>query len=152
MVVLSVLDFFFLSTIFVKYAESTDSGKHYLYAYFVFNQITLYVQYFETVLIHTILSDKYFKAGDGKNCHENQIIDTENKCKDAVQVLGKVLGLFYMRSSSSTDYPAGCYYQGYYGYFNEITDPSQTNPDNFDTFGGLCMEIGTTNYYYKDFS
>ena len=85
-----------------------------------------------------IILDKYFKNGVGENCPVNQIIDTENKCKAAADILG----LFYMEASNSGDYPAGCYYKGWYGYFNEITDPSQTNPANFDSIGGLCIEMG----------
>ena len=57
---------------------------------------------------------------------------------DAADFLGK----FYMKPSTSRDFPAGCYYKGGFGYFNEITDPSQTDRYNFYGISGLCMEIG----------
>ena len=59
------------------------------------------------------------------------------------------LKMFYHKPSTSRDFPAGCYFKGGYGYFNEITDPSQTNPYNFYGIGGLCMEIGKRGHYFK---
>ena len=91
----------------------------------------------------------YFKSeivqGVGRNCPANQIIDTENKCKDAVKKWENLGEMFYMGPSTSKEFPAGCYHKGAYGHFNKITDPTKTNPYNFYGIGGLCMEIGKHN-------
>ena len=97
-------------------------------------------------MLHIFLLGDYFKSeiiqGVGRNCPTNQIIDTENKCMAAVDFLSMDSVMFYMGPSNSRDFPAGCYYKGGFGYFNKITDPSQTFPYNFYGIGGLCMEIG----------
>ena len=82
---------------------------------------------------------KYFKSNNGKNCPEDQIITTENVCKDAATEIG----LAYKFAVAFEVYPAGCFWHSAGGvYFNQITDPSQTDLTNDvwrENSGGLCM-------------
>ena len=82
---------------------------------------------------------EYFKSDPNENCPANQVIDTKSKCEAAADALD----LMYMNLNSNppSDYPAGCYYKTYFGYFNQLTNPSQTKPQNFNSNGGLCMGI-----------
>ena len=91
-------------------------------------------------------SDEYFKASANENCHANQIIDTESKCRAAAEVLNlKFISIYIVTPSA---HPAGCYYEELFGHFNKITNPSQTNPESFDSNGGICMRISKNCYYH----
>ena len=79
----------------------------------------------------------------GKNCPIIQIVAIEQSCRDAANLLG----LKYRGTISRTEVPAGCYWNigggdGSYAHFNEIIDPSKTNPNLFWARGGICMNPG----------
>ena len=91
--------------------------------------------FFTNILLHINLGE-FIKSFIGNNCPKDHVIDTEDKCKDAASALG-------MRHSVAFKgefYPAGCYWHSGYNevYFNEITDPSQTIPEQFGPRGGIC--------------
>ena len=91
-------------------------------------------------------SDDYFKANANENCQANQIIDTESKCRAAAEALNLKFITIYIVTPS--DHPAGCYYQELFGHFNKITNPSQTNPESFDSTGGICTRISKNCHYH----
>ena len=85
---------------------------------------------------------KYFKSNNGKNCPEDQIITMENVCRAAAAAIG----FPYQHDVNENRFPAGCSWHFYSTskvgvYFNKITDPSQTHPENDKRRGGLCMTL-----------
>ena len=98
------------------------------------------------ILIRIIYLDTYFKNDIGENCHADQIIGTESTCKDAAVVLG----LTYLESVNSQADPAGCYWNhNRMAFYNQIADPSQTNPEEFGIRGGVCMRYGEYQNNFK---
>ena len=96
--------------------------------------------------IWIIYLDTYFKNDIGENCHADQIIGTENTCKDAAVVLG----LTYLKSVNSQVDPAGCYWNhNRMAIYNQIVDPSQTYPEEFGVKGGVCMRYGKYQNNFK---
>ena len=78
----------------------------------------------------------YFKSNIGKNCQADQIIDTEDTCKVAANVLG--LSYVRVRPNSNSYCPAGCYWPSSnsdVAFFNLLTDPSETDPEHFGVKG-----------------
>ena len=81
----------------------------------------------------------YHKTTNGKNCVLDDIVTTEAECKVAIARLG----IQYQSSSPWFIRPAGCFYHGNRGYFNQLTDPSATNPpDDLSDMGGVCQGKG----------
>ena len=81
----------------------------------------------------------YHKTANGKNCVLDDIVATESECKVAITRLG----LQYQSSFPWFSRPAGCFYHGNRGYFNQLTDPSATNPlDDLSDMGGVCQGKG----------
>ena len=91
------------------------------------------------IYIRIINLAEYFKNGIGENCPASQIIDTESECKNSA---ADVLGLSFVGSLTSIDYPAGCYWNNRIVFFNRIIDPSQTNQESFGNRGGVCVGTG----------
>ena len=69
----------------------------------------------------------------GENCLEDHIIETENDCKFAAE---RRDSLSYVGNVTDNRYPAGCYWNNYKVYFNNIIDPSETDPEG--NRGGIC--------------
>ena len=69
----------------------------------------------------------------GENCLEDHIIETENDCKFAAK---RRDSLSYIGNVTNNRYPAGCFWNNYKVYFNNITDPSKTDPEG--NRGGIC--------------
>ena len=91
--------------------------------------------FFTNILLHINLGE-FIKSHNGYNCPKEHIIDTKDKCKDAASAFGMRYGVAF----KGEFYPAGCYWHSGYKevYFNEITDPSQTIPEQFGPRGGIC--------------
>ena len=88
----------------------------------------------------------YFKSNIGKNCQADQIIDTEDICKVAANVLG--LSYVRVRPNSNSYCPAGCHWPSSnsdVAFFNRLTDPSETDPEHFGVKGGLCKRTLHSN-------
>ena len=81
----------------------------------------------------------------GKNCPDGTIVTTLDKCKDA----SAVLGLTYTDNRHSPNFPAGCHWTGTESYFNAVVEPSQTSPQNFGTWGGVCDKGNILALSYK---
>ena len=91
---------------------------------------------FFIIFVHILNLGIYFKSGIGENCPDDQIIDTQNSCKDAAADLG----LSYGFSLYSKSIPAGCYWQSKESVnFNPLIVSSETIPSQFGPRGGLCM-------------
>ena len=69
----------------------------------------------------------------GENCLEDHIIETENDCKFAAKGRDS---LSYIGNVTNNRYPAGCFWNNYKVHFNNITDPSKTDPEG--NRGGIC--------------
>ena len=82
----------------------------------------------------------------GKNCPDDTIITTLDKCKDA----SAVLGLTYTDNRHSPNFPAGCHWMGTESYFNAVVEPSQTSSQNFGTWGGVCDKGNILALSYKE--
>ena len=88
----------------------------------------------------------YFKSNIGENCQADQIIDTEDTCKVAANVLG--LSYVRVRPNSNSYCPAGCHWPSSnsdVAFFNVLTDPSETYPEHFGVKGGLCKRTLHSN-------
>ena len=79
-----------------------------------------------------------------QNCANDEVIKLENKCIKA----SKILGLFFQRESTSTYYPAGCYYStnNQKSYFNQILDLATTSPGFHGRYAGVCKKEGNQCY------
>ena len=97
--------------------------------------IIFWLIYITNILLHINLGE-FIKSHNGNNCPKDHVIDTEDKCKDAASALGMRYGVAF----KGEFYPAGCYWHSGYKevYFNEITNPSQTTPEQFGRRGGIC--------------
>ena len=74
----------------------------------------------------------------GYNCPAAEVISSKVNCERALQSLG----LRLMYDVSRTDRPAGCYWKSDdNGFFNNIIDPSLTDPNSFGDRGGVCMTM-----------
>ena len=69
----------------------------------------------------------------GVNCLEDHIIETENDCKFTAE---RHDSLSYVGNVTNNRYPAGCFWNNFKVYFNNITDPSKTDPEG--NRGGIC--------------
>lgn len=88
----------------------------------------------------------YFKSNIGENCQADQIIDTEDTCKVAANVLG--LSYVRVRPNSNSYCPAGCHWPSSnsdVAFFNLLTDPFETYPQHFGVKGGLCKRTLHSN-------
>ena len=106
--------------------------------------------FFTNILLHINLGE-FTKLNIGDNCPKDHVIDTEDKCKAAAPALG----MRYGGAFKGEFYPAGCYWHSGHKevYFNEITDPSQTIPEQFGPRGGICrIPSKRLKYYYLDSS
>ena len=90
-------------------------------------------------ILKAIVVGLYRKNQIEVNCPDDEIITKESTCK----VASSVLGLKFSNSRTNHDAPAGCYwrFEGF-SYFNKITDPTKTNPDEFYHKGGVCINVG----------
>ena len=76
------------------------------------------------------------------------MITSQVECEKALRSLGKSLGDIISpgvtnMNVNSTFVPAGCYWKsGGKGYFNNIVDPTLTDPNDFGFRGGVCMGMG----------
>ena len=104
------------------------------YTYLIIEYFVLNFYFFKTFFY----SGRFSKSNIGENCSGDfvRIIRTENSCKAAATVIG----LSYTFAVSFSSSPAGCYWLSDGDvYFNEIIDPSKTNPGSFGNKGGLCF-------------
>ena len=87
-----------------------------------------------------VLSEQgYHKTSNGKHCTLDDIVTTEAECKVAITRLGLQFQLSFPWFSR----PAGCFYRGNHGFFNQLTDPSATKPtDDLSDMGGVCHGKG----------
>ena len=69
----------------------------------------------------------------GENCLEDHIIETESDCKFAAE---RRDSLSYVGNVTNNLYPAGCFWNNYKVYLNNIIDPSKTDPEG--NRGGIC--------------
>ena len=86
-----------------------------------------------------IYSSDFKKFPAGKNCPDRSgglIVLAPNICKDA----STALGLTYCGTVNDSSLPAGCYHDYSKSYFNEVVDPSKTNPALFGNKGGICIK------------
>ena len=82
----------------------------------------------------------------GSNCPIEDIISSEDLCKQAISRLN---GLIFQSRQIKQDSPAGCYVtNGKHGYFNSVTDPTKTNIRGSHA-RGLCKETGIVIYILK---
>ena len=104
--------------------------------------------FFTNILLHINIGE--FVTGHiGVNCPKDHVIDAEDICKDAAYALG----MPYKRAVKHEFKPAGCFFR--YSsppfsavYFNVITDPSQTIPEQFGARGGICRITSKSQTYY----
>ena len=85
----------------------------------------------------------------GENCLEDHIIETESDCKFAAE---RRDSLSYVGNVTNNLYPAGCFWNNYKAYFNNIIDPSKTDPEG--NRGGICWRkrIYLVSIMWKIFS
>ena len=85
----------------------------------------------------------------GVNCLEDHIIETESDCKFAAE---RRDSLSYVGNVTNNLYPAGCFWNNYKAYFNNIIDPSKTDPEG--NRGGICWRkrIYLVSIMWKIFS
>ena len=85
----------------------------------------------------------------GENCLEDHIIETESDCKFAAE---RRDSLSYVANVTNNLYPAGCFWNNYKAYFNNIIDPSKTDPEG--NRGGICWRkrIYLVSIMWKIFS
>ena len=73
------------------------------------------------------------------------MITSQVECEKALRSLGKIMTNLNV---SAKYVPAGCYWKsggigkGGEGYFNNIVDPTLTDPNSFGLRGGVCMGMG----------
>ena len=88
------------------------------------------------------------------NCPTHRTVATLRECKAA----SDALGLTYHGSYREFLRPAGCNWRAIgemqYSFFNTIVDPSNTIPDDYYDFGGVCVKgtfgiITEGKYVYK---
>ena len=91
----------------------------------------------------------YELTTSGKNCEKSSVVSTENQCKQAAIEMS----IKYKWTMNKVDRLAGCYKDASTDgiYFNQITDPDQTNPLNDDKwrrekgmerFAAICINNG----------
>ena len=82
------------------------------------------------------------KAPVNENCQANEIITTEERCKEATKKLRLAYNFKITRDSKL--HPRGCFYsyRHYETWFNENVN-GPTNPANFGEFGGVCDSLGS---------
>ena len=72
-----------------------------------------------------------------ESCQGNEVITTEDRCKDAAKELGLAYQIIF-RQVDSKVHPLGCYYENdNTAWFNENVD-GPTNPAKYGKYGGVC--------------
>ena len=74
----------------------------------------------------------YFKTSTGNNCPLGHVIVAVDDCKHAANRLG----MNYDFATSSRSFPAGCFFDTTFIYFNSEINPSNTDPSF--TYGAIC--------------
>ena len=77
---------------------------------------------------------KYWRTNGGENCPLDNVVVTEDKCREAASQLR----LTYRYRGSWDHSPAGCYVNSGDVYFNRMTDPSRTDPSKNLHLNGVC--------------
>ena len=102
------------------------------------------MQLSEQTLFRFYVGQKYHQTIRGKNCNVEEIIATEEDCKVAIASLE----LSWMFASRWPNQPAGCFYRGTKGFYNQITNPLLTKIwDKSDDLGGVCKVLGIRNSF-----
>ena len=84
--------------------------------------------------------ERYRKVGLGQNCPNDEMIISEGECEKALKSLDLSVENLGVNKS---DKPAGCYWKSDGGgFFNNIVDPTSTDPNSFGNRGGVCTEMG----------
>ena len=84
-------------------------------------------------------------AAKGTNCPVNETIDSERLCWTTVIEMEEIST--FNDTVKDASRPAGCYWQEWESYFNNITDPSDTEIDTKVNTGGICQKKGGTIIY-----
>ena len=81
---------------------------------------------------------------NNQNCPYDEVIKSETECIEA----SEMLGLSFRRSISSTNAPAGCFYNtnNQKSNFNTILDIATTSPGRYGYFTGVCKKKGNHCY------
>ena len=77
------------------------------------------------------------------------MIKSQVECEKALRALGKSFTNLNVTEDNKFPWvPAGCYWklgrigEGGKGFFNNIVDPTLTDPNSFGFRGGVCMGMG----------
>ena len=82
----------------------------------------------------------------GKNCPVEQVIEKEKECLKALTALDLDPRNLKVNKDGR---PAGCYWLKGKGFFNKITDPNLTEPEEFGDRAGVCKEPGECSIHLR---
>ena len=82
----------------------------------------------------------------GKNCPVEQVIEKEKECLKALTALDLDPRNLKVNKDGR---PAGCYWLKGKGFFNKITDPNLTEPEEFGNRAGVCKTPGKFFHSFK---